>query len=172
MTDHANTYPDLVNVEDWLDYNTETGWFIWKVKPPRGRVIAGQRAGCLRKNDGYRTIKYKGKCIQEHNLAYYFIHGRWPEFGVDHVNGVRDDNRADNLRPATQSQNNGNTKLRENTISGLKGVSLFNGGRYWRARGGINGKQVVIGYYDCPAAAHFAYQVWADQNFGEFARIA
>lgn len=79
------------------------------------------------------------------------------------------DNRWCNLREATRTQNNANSKCRKTNKSGLKGVSA-SGKNKWAARIQLHGKQRKIGDFDCPAAAHFAYLIEADKAFGAYAR--
>ena len=82
-----------------LSYNTDTGEFRWRVTR-RGAARAGSVAGCVR-HDGYVRIAIDGKRYLAHRLAWLYVHGELvPE--LDHANGVRSDNRLDNLRPATR----------------------------------------------------------------------
>lgn len=84
---------------------------------------------------------------------------------VDHRNQDTGDDRFDNLRPATRSQNNANRRVCSKT--GLpKGVS-FNGGRF-RATGSYKGVQAYLGSFRTPEEAHEAYCVWARSLHGEF----
>lgn len=154
---------------DWLDYNPNTGVFIWLQN--RKRAKAGTVAGYIA-HGGYLYIKIFQKIYLAHRLAFLFMNEQYPDFMVDHINGDRTDNRWCNLRPASGAQNNANSATRKNSVSGLKGVSWFRHQEKWRARIRSNGKQATIGYFDCPAAAHFAYQVAADKLFGEYARAS
>lgn len=63
----------------------------------------GSRAGCKKPN-GYRCIKIDGKAYTEHRLAFLWMTGAAPD-EVDHINRVKDDNRWENLRPCTRSEN-------------------------------------------------------------------
>jgi hypothetical protein len=105
-------------------------------------------------------------------LAYFYMTGQWPDGMVDHINMDRSDDRWSNLRPATASQNFGNQTKYRNNKSGLKGVCWHKRDQHWRAQGQLSGKKYVLGSFNCPAAAHLAYVVWADKSFGEYARAA
>ena len=90
---------------------------------------------------------------------------------VDHINGVRADNRICNLRLATPQQNRMNERQRGKNP---KGVSLFKcrGFTYWRARIKKDGKEIHLGYFKDQSDAKAAYDAAAAKMFGEFARTA
>src|SRR4051812_4396707 len=106
-----------------LSYDPETGVFLWKEKIAR-KVVVGRKAGNIG-NFGYIYIRIAGKLYYGHRLAWLYVHGVWPEKGIDHRNGVPDDNRIANLRPANQSENNQNMRLPKHNKSGFMGVSFF-----------------------------------------------
>lgn len=85
----------------------------------------------------------------------------------DHVNYNTLDNRRENLRLATRSQNRANTQKQRNNKSGYKGVSWSKKARKWVAQ--ID--SVHIGYFNTPEEAHVAYCEKAKELFGEFARF-
>jgi hypothetical protein len=86
----------------------------------------------------------------------------------DHIslNGL--DNRLENLRPATMSQNMANRPKQRNNSTGYKGVSPAPKGRYV-ARIKVRGTNFNLGYYSTPVEAAYAYNVAAKLLFGEFA---
>ena len=89
---------------------------------------------------------------------------------VDHKNLSKADNRRDNLRAATNSQNQANRPVSKNNSSGYKGVSFHAGTGRWQARIGVNRKRLFLGRFDTPEAAHEAYVQAAQRYFGEFSR--
>lgn len=96
--------------------------------------------------------------------------GEWPSADVDHKNRDRRDNRWENLRAATRSQNNAN---RVTTAShGFKGATYNKRQGRWAAQTKFKGKPVYLGYYDTPEEAHAAYLAAAERLWGEFARAA
>lgn len=148
---------------DDLVYDQDSGIFIWR---ETGCVAGSLQSG------GYRQIKIGGKRYYAHRLAWLFLYGKWPIDQVDHINGNRDDNRAKNLREATGSQNQGNSKCRKHSASGLKGVQFDKNRRMWRAYIKIGHKVKTLGRFDDPNLAHAAYYKAAQEVFGEFARPA
>lgn len=88
---------------------------------------------------------------------------------VDHINGDPLDNRRENLRVATPSQNQANWRKKSPATSAYKGVSWHKGARKWRATININGKQVHLGFYGEEEAAALAYDTAAERAYGEFA---
>ena len=89
---------------------------------------------------------------------------------VDHRNGNRIDNRRENLRVATQSQNNANQKISARNTSGFKGVSFQKQHQKYRAQIVLNQKQKHLGYFQTAAQAASAYDTAALHYFGEFAK--
>lgn len=89
---------------------------------------------------------------------------------VDHRDPLKTlDNRRENLRIATCSQNKANQAAQRNNKSGLKGVSWDRGG--WRAYIQVGGKLMLLGKFSDKYEAHAAYCKAADYHFGEFARF-
>ena len=121
---------------------------------------------------GYATLFIEGRNMYAHRLAWLYMTGRWPTHQIDHANMVRSDNRWVNLRDATRSQNHANKHKMPFNRSGLKGVGWHKQAGAWRSRIMHNGKDMSLGLYDCPAAAHFAYIVAADKLQQQFARIS
>lgn len=89
----------------------------------------------------------------------------------DHINGVRNDNRRCNLRPATMSQNRINYSGMRTNTSGYKGVNRCKAEKKWRARIMTNGKRLSLGSFDDPKDAAKAYNKAALKLHGEFARL-
>lgn len=165
----ARPQPDLRGIEGFLSYSPDTGAFVW-AKSPAMPVKVGQAAGTL-DGRGYLQIKYRGRPILAHRLAWFYVHKEWPAFDIDHINLDRTDNRIANLRIANRSQNVCNRPLRSNNRSGLKGVYWHKRKKRWHADIRVDGKKTCLGYFDTPEAAHSAYRAAAVRLHGEFARF-
>jgi hypothetical protein len=142
-------------LKELLDYNPETGVFTWKA--PRGsRARVGGVAGKVSTNGRWQLF-VDGQLYQLHRAAWLYMTGQHPQGQVDHINGVRDDNRFSNLRDVTPSENCQNKRsARADSSSGFIGVSPRPDGT-WRARIVIDGKRISLGSFTTAPEAHSAY---------------
>ncbi len=159
-------------LRELLHYDPETGIFTWRTDADRSSnpYLMRQQAGSLRPT-GYRAIRIDYEIYQEHRLAWLYVHGRWPEQHIDHINRNKADNRIANLREASIGQNLANMTNHKDNSSGFKGVS-FHKRLGWFARICVNRKIHFLGYHPSPEAAHAAYVEAAKRLRGEFARSA
>ena len=137
-------------------YNPETGLFTRLVKTANC-TKAGDIANCD-DGGGYIRTEVFGKKYRAHRLAFLYITGEWPKNYVDHINGVRNDNRWVNLRDATKSVNQQNQrKPPVNNTSGYMGVIWHKQRGKWRVRIVVNSKQISLGFFDDvhEAGAHY-----------------
>ena len=79
---------------------------------------------------GYSRVKVSRKYYRAHRLVWMYFHGAWPDH-IDHINGVRWDNRLENLRSVTSSGNGRNAAICSNNTSGVTGVSLCGTHNKW-----------------------------------------
>lgn len=149
-----------------LRYNEESGSFTWLV---RRSWRTGDIAGTVDKN-GYRVISIGAKKLFAHRLAWLYVYGKLPTKGLDHINGDKQDNRIQNLREATVSQNMRNKGLDPKNTSGYKGVTWNKRRRCYTVQAGGGGKRVYLGFFADPKAASDAYQEFTKKHYGEFYR--
>lgn len=155
-------------IREHLEYDPTDGVFIWSANAsPR---LRGRRAGTAMAN-GYRRVRIDGEYYTEHRLAWVYMTGDCPELQIDHVNGLRWDNRWENLRLATNAQNQRNRRTNFNNRIGLKGVCVGYRGRY-RAVIFDGKRSIFLGHFDTPKQAHDAYSAKAAELFGEYARAS
>lgn len=140
------TQDQLINLFEYRD-----GGLYWKISTAK-RVSVGDRFGAFNKRDGYRTGAVLGKPYREHRLIYLYHYGSVPPV-LDHVNRKRDDNRIENLRPATRAQNSRNRTTNRNNTSGHPGVSFYQRLGQWRVQLNVEGKNKHFGYYQDFSAA-------------------
>jgi hypothetical protein len=166
--------PSQDTLREWLDYDPETGIFIWKKPPRRGRSYVGEVAGNMRPSR-YVLIGLSGfGQMMAHRLAWIYIYG--PTIGggeIDHIDGNPSNNAISNLRLATSRQQKRNKKVQSNNRSGLKGAYYHaaHKGKKWRTQINVDGKLIFLGYFHTAEEAHAAYGVAAEEHFGEFARM-
>lgn len=129
-----------------LAYNGDTGLFVWKLMP-NGRVRPESVAGRIMAT-GYCQICIGKRLYLAHRLAWFYVHGEWPNGHIDHINGVRWDNRISNLRVATQSENQQNRKR-------VNGCTWKD--NRWQAQIGIDGRTIYIGRFLKKSDAISAY---------------
>lgn len=159
-----------IRIKQLLNYNPSTGIFTWISKGhPRCNIKIGAIAGS-RRRDGYVAIRIDKRPYLAHRLAWLYMTGEWPKSLIDHKNLDCSDNRLENLRASTFSQNGFNRKANKNNLIGLKGVCRERRTLAFYAQISIKGKRIHLGTFDCPAAAHLSYVVAADKFHGEFAR--
>jgi hypothetical protein len=142
------------------------GVLYWK-KSPSNSVKAGAKAG-NKTNQGYIQVKINRKYYKEHRLIFR-MHNEYFPNEIDHINGVRDDNRIENLRPVTRSENLMNGKVKCGNTSGVKNVSWHKQHKKWRVSLGIGGKIKHICYSDDLESAKLEAVKARNQYFGEFA---
>ena len=152
-------------IRELFHYDPATGIFTRKIKTAPSTKV-GEIAGYVR-CDGYVLIKVDKKNIYAHRLAWLCFYGASAEKQIDHINGIKSDNRIVNLRLATLSQNQHNRTAYANNTSGYKGVMLDVSGK-WMARIKLNGKSHYLGTFDAPADAHAAYIEAATRMHGPF----
>lgn len=142
-------------LQELLSYNPDSGLFTWLV-PVSRRIKVGGIAGSP-SSGGYVRIHIDGKKYKAHRLAWLYTSGKWPAECIDHINGIRNDNRMLNLREATNSENKQNLRVANvNNKTGLLGVSYRKSGKFI-ARITINGARIDIGNFNNAEEAHQAY---------------
>lgn len=139
------------------------GNLYWRVAV--GAARPGDVVGSL--CQGHRKFTWRQRTHYAHRVIWLMHHGVWPEHQIDHINGKRDDNRIENLRPATNTENARSMNV-VRSRTGFKGVTV--GGRAFVASIMVNRQRVHLGCFDDPADAARRYDSAAREHFGEFAR--
>ena len=160
---------EIDNLRELLDYNPETGIFTWKVKRSR-TAKRGDIAGDLDESDGYIKIGVNGTVYKGHRLVWFYVHGEWPEHEIDHINGIRDDNRLSNLREATDIVTAQNRGIGKNNLTGRVGVASSPNGKKYVAFIRANGVQHFLGTFDSFEKACEVRRQKEIELYGEYAR--
>jgi len=155
--------PDINTLNALLDYNSETGLLYWKSRDAswfaegymdsQGRAnnwnarFAGKEALGYIHAYGYKNGNLMGKVVKAHRVAWKMYHEEEPLFQIDHINGIRHDNRIENLRLAPGSDNRTNACMYKNNNSGRTGVHWLKDANKWRAAIRLGGKVKHLGVF-------------------------
>lgn len=120
------------------------------------------------KKTGYNSIKLNHKMYLVHRLIYIMHYDFLPKF-IDHINNNKLDNRIENLREATREQNNQNVKIRKDSSSNIKNVSLCKKNNKFLVRVSINKQRHHIGYFDDVELAELVAIMAREKYHGNFA---
>ncbi len=150
-----------------LDYNPETGIFIWKIGKRGPGARPGNTAGSSNPL-GYLRIMIDRKAYAASRLAWFYVTGKWPCAEMDHIDRNPANNRFDNLREASRFENMKNTG--SCAASGLKGA--FRNKKApgtWFSHIMVDRKLTYLGAFRTAQEAHEAYCEAASRLHGEFA---
>lgn len=158
------TQKDLRMHFDYL----ESGHLIRKTNLANG-CKAGEVVVGRKDSGGYLIVSFKNKNRKYHRMIFLWHHGYLPRC-IDHINRIKDDNRIENLRAATTSQNMMNVeKTITKTTSRFKGVSWVKKHRNYISHIRHQGKLIHLGYYKTEEEAARAYDVKAKELYNTFA---
>lgn len=157
------------SIKENFSYNPETG--IVTAKSGNKFYLNNHKYLCV----SFVRAEHDYAQILAHRIAWCLTFGKWPDQLIDHINGVKTDNRLCNLREANRSQNafNRHSKTKNEKAGKLRGVVLEtrNGvnKNKWRANICVNCQNIRIGYFDTEEEAYEAFKKEAFKYFGEFA---
>lgn len=137
----------------------------------RKNSVQGHKAGNKSNfvvDNGYEKLFVDGKKYRQHRMVFLYHNRYIPQF-IDHINGIRCDNRIENLRPATKSQNRMNVGLTAQNTSGIKNVMWMKKSKCWRVQvKPVNQKPFVYETKDIELAELVAIEARAKFH-GEYA---
>lgn len=153
-------------LKNLIKYEPNTGKFFHL----RMKGAKRKEAGCI-KGGKYLVIMIDRVLYRASRLAFLYMVGRWPKNEVDHRDGNSLNDRWENLREATRSQNARNTKRPITNKLGLKGVTRRKDRKKcYQAHITINGRFIGLGYFYTKEEAFKRYKLEAIKVGGEFAR--
>lgn len=131
------------------DFEKEKYYKAWVTR------CQGKEAGSevKKKNKVYKVISVAGRRMYSHRVAWAIYYGQHPVGEIDHKNGNSSDNSVINLRIVSRKENSRNVGLHANSRSGYCGVNWHVKAGRWKARVKVNGKEMYLGLFDCPAEA-------------------
>jgi len=153
--DMIDITPELLR--ELLRYEPETGKLFWRVRPSSmfktvrtadawNRLYAGKEALTADNGAGYRVGDIFGQTMRSHRVIWAIVYGEWPD-NIDHINGVRDDNRWHNLRSVSRHGNMQNTARRADNKSGVTGVCWVKARGKWEVKIRVGGADKYIGLF-------------------------
>ena len=183
MSEKATLRPD--RLAQVLRYEPDTGRLYWRERSAEdfpatfarcrrkaaelaasfNTKFAGRQALTANNGTGYRTGSVLGLPCLAHRVAYALHHGHWPEGQIDHMNGDRSDNRAENLRSVSHKENGRNVQRPAHNRSGVIGVSWNRERGLWYASIQVDGRTKSLGRYARLSDAVAARKA-AEQRFG------
>lgn len=157
----------IKRLQEVFVFDPETGILRNRITR-HNKAKLGDVAGMPNSN-GYLLVRVDRSVLRVHRIAWMLHYGSDADGDIDHINGDRSDNRIENLRQATRSENLWNRGATKINTSGAKGVSWDKRRRKWRSRIGVNYKKIVLGYFQTVAEAAEAYRNGAEKYHGAFA---
>lgn len=129
-----------------------------------GLLYYKKTIGCMKKGstvgsedkDGYIKTIINRQTWRVHRIIFFMHNNYLPEY-LDHIDGNPKNNKIENLRPATVSENNLNRGKHKRNTSGYKGVTWVASANKFSARLAVDKKRLFLGYFDDPKEAHHAY---------------
>jgi hypothetical protein len=175
----ANPLPSQEDLKRLLRYEPSSGKLFWRKRTPEmfaqaevhsaahtcaqwNSRFAGREA-LVKENIGYRCGRLNYQYVLAHRVIWKMVTGVEP-VEVDHIDGDRSNNRWNNLRDATSSQNNRNSARRSTNTSGAVGVMWNKQKRKWSASLYIGGKIIHLGFFTQFDSAVAARKLAEEQN--------
>ena len=154
----AKQLPDVETLRKLLDYDPETGILTWKPRPLEmfPNTKSGKRWNTKHANkEAFAGVLGTGYCsgyvfnepYKAHRIIWAIHYGAPPTGDIDHINGIKTDNRIENLRLVNNAENSKNQSRRKDNKSGITGVTWDKAAGKWRACIRISGKTQYIGLF-------------------------
>jgi hypothetical protein len=169
----------MMNIEllhSLVVYDPKTGGLTWKTRPASlftsvraanawNARYSGRPAFATNGPTGYKTGHIFQKTYLAHRVVWALVTNSWPANEIDHINGVRSDNRLENLRDVPVSEQQRNVRQRRDNTTGAKGVDFKPQINRWRARINHSGRRITLGLFSSLAEA-VAVRKAAEREYG------
>lgn len=140
-----------------LRYEPDTGKLFWRERPrelfksdgsfKRWKSKFAGKEAFSGFDDGYKRGYIFGVKFWAHRVCYAIFFGKWPSGQIDHINGIKSDNRIINIRDVSCSENLKNKRLQRNNTSGVCGVYFYKPTEKWGASIKLNKRSKHLGYF-------------------------
>ena len=176
MAKRSDITPELCS--KLLRYEGESGKLFWRFRSIEmfadysrpemlheswNRRFSGKEAFTFLAKTGYRSGNILCNGFLAHRVIWAIVFQRWPTDILDHINGIRCDNRIENLREATKKINGRNSKLHSNNTTGVNGV--YRCRDRWTAQINTDDKTIHLGVFDTLKSATEA-RLAANEKYG------
>jgi hypothetical protein len=158
---------DASDLKNLFHYDPDSGDLFWSAEG-RGRIKKKPAGSKL--STGYMGVVIGPKRYLVHRVCWAIFNDRWPSDQIDHINGIKTDNRIANLREALNRQNGKNLKISSRNTSGVSGVYFDNWASRWRAVIKVDGQAHNLGRWHDKEDAVKARKEAEIKYFGEWAR--
>lgn len=172
--------PEILS--ELLRYDSLTGKIFWRERTSKwfgkssrrdpshtcavwNSAYAGKEAFTATMSNGYKTGTLLTHNFLAHRVAWALFYGKWPNDYIDHINGIRSDNRIDNLRDSDQFSNMQNSSISKRNKSGVIGVFFHKASGKWAASIRSNGKNLHLGLF-CNIADAIEARKNAEESLG------
>ena len=161
MHQERKKLPEVHTLREYFRYDPANGHLIW-LKNTGNRMTVGDRAGSAKRKckkgklGEYRNISFFGETYAEHRIVWKICKGEEPPYILDHINRNPSDNRIENLRQLTHTENTWNHSSYSTNKSGYSGVYWDAPRNMWRVEMWSRGKRLRAGRYPCKICAIFA----------------
>ena len=131
---NARPLPSVEYLNECFEYDSETGSLTWRERPVShfeastwsaeakcstwDSRFAGKEAGSVG-SEGYRCVKVDGQLYKAHRIIWKMIQGVDPAETIDHINGIKDDNRIANLRDVCMIEQSYNKRTNNDLPRGV-----------------------------------------------------
>ena len=132
------------------------------------KAYNGKKAGHIHRS-GYWRLKINKESYQAHRVIFAMHNGYMPK-QIDHIDGNKSNNKIENLREATPSQNGWNRFLQKNNKSGIKGITWRKDCNRWLAQVRVNYKIFYLGLFEDVEKAKIVLSEFRSKHHGNFAK--
>ena len=146
---YAMSTAELELFERFFIYDRTTGEFYWRVVVWKAKHNAGDKAGTF-DNKGYRILRLNKKAYKAHRVAWLLFYKEWPNGIIDHIDRNTANNKIENLRIVSYSQNQANSPLKEN-------AGIYKSLNNYRSTIMHEGIKYDLGTFKTPEEAQLAY---------------